>query len=112
MQKEHQEKHEYTDQNAWNDMEISNILHTEGIEKTREELIAMARAAKPTPEAIAGYQKLKEALQNSGLITSIANDLAVRPYRCGCRHGVPSPVSLFLPPEISRRHLRLKIISP
>ena len=59
--------YEYMDQNAWNDMEISNILHTDGIEKTREELIAMAGAAELTPETIAGYQKLNEVLQNSEL---------------------------------------------
>lgn len=57
--------YEYMDQNAWNDMAISNILHTEGIEKTKDELIAMAESAELTPETIADYKKLNEAIQNS-----------------------------------------------
>lgn len=59
--------YEYMDQNAWNDMEISNILHTEGIEKTKDELIAMAQSAELTPETIADYEKLNEAIQYSDL---------------------------------------------
>ncbi len=60
--------YEHMAPDAWNEMEISNILHTEGIEKTKSELISMAEAAELTPEMIAGYQKLNEALQDSGLI--------------------------------------------
>ena len=59
--------YEYTDQNAWNNMEISNIFNTEGIEKTKDELAAMAKAGELTPETITSYKNLNEAVQNSEL---------------------------------------------
>lgn len=59
--------YEYSNQNAWNDMEISNIFNTAGIEKTKDELVAMAKAGELSPETIASYKKLNEAIQNSEL---------------------------------------------
>ncbi len=57
--------YEYTNQNDWNNMEISNIFNTANLEKTKEELIAMAKAGELTPETITSYKNLNEAIQNS-----------------------------------------------
>lgn len=58
--------YEYTDQNTWNNMEIADIFNTEGIEKTKEELISLAEAGKLTPEYITqNFKTLNKAVQNS-----------------------------------------------
>lgn len=57
--------YEYTDPSAWNAIEISNIFNTEGIEKTKDELIAMAQSGKLTPETIDSYSNLNTAINNS-----------------------------------------------
>lgn len=59
--------YEYTNQNAWNNMEISNIFNTADIERTKEELIAMAASGELTPDTISSYAHLNEAIQNSEL---------------------------------------------
>ena len=59
--------YEYTNQNDWNNIEIADIFNSEGIEKTKEELIAMAKAGELAPDAIANYEKLNQAIQNSEL---------------------------------------------
>ena len=59
--------YEYTNQNDWNNIEIADIFNSEGIEKTKEELIAMAKAGELTPDAIANYEKLNQAIQDSEL---------------------------------------------
>ena len=57
--------YEYTNQNDWNNMEIENIFNTEGIEKTKEELIEMAKAGELTPETISSYKNLNNAIEES-----------------------------------------------
>ena len=57
--------YEHTDQSRWNDMQLSGIFSTQGIEKTKEELIEMAKAAEITPETLEGYPKLNQAIQDS-----------------------------------------------
>lgn len=59
--------YEYKDQNSWNEMEISDIFNTEGIEVTKEELLALAKAGELTPETIEGYTNLSKAIQDSEL---------------------------------------------
>lgn len=68
--------YEYTNQAGWNDMEISNIFGTEGIEKTKSELMAMAKEGTLTPEMISGYEKLNEAIQNSDIFLEEGQSLA------------------------------------
>lgn len=51
----------------WNDMEISNIFNSDGIEKTKDELIEMAQSGELTPETIASYKNLNGAIENSEL---------------------------------------------
>lgn len=59
--------YQYTDPNQWNSMQISDVFATEGIEKTKDELIEMAKAGELTPETISGYKNLNSAIQQSGL---------------------------------------------
>ena len=59
--------YEYTNQNDWNDMELANIFNTNGIEKTKDELIAMAKAGELSPETIESYENLNKAIQDSEL---------------------------------------------
>lgn len=59
--------YEYKSQNDWNNMEFSNIFATEGIEKTKAELIQMSKAGELTPEVIGGYKNLNNAIENSEL---------------------------------------------
>lgn len=57
--------YEYTNQSGWNEMELSGIFSTQGIEKTKDDLIEMAKAAELTPEMLASYPKLNQAIQDS-----------------------------------------------
>lgn len=60
--------YEYTDQSGWNDMQMSGIFSTQGIEKTKEELIELAEVEGLTPEKIASsFPKLDQAIQDSGI---------------------------------------------
>lgn len=68
--------YEYTNQAGWNDVEISSIFSTDGIEKTKSELIAMAKAGNLTPEVVSGYEKLNEAIQNSDIFLEEGQSLA------------------------------------
>ena len=43
-------------------MEIANIFNTNGIEKTKEELIAVAKSGELTRETIEGYTNLNNAI--------------------------------------------------
>jgi len=58
----------YTDPSQWNDTKISNIFSTEGLEKSKDELVAMAKSGELTPEVIQGYEKLHKELVDSNLI--------------------------------------------
>ena len=60
--------YESLDPNAWNELEISNILDSPGIERTKTELIEMAKVGKITPEMLKDYPKLNNAIKDSELI--------------------------------------------
>lgn len=60
--------YELTDPTAWNNIEVNAIFNTEGIEKTKSELVAMAKEGTLTPEMIEGYTNLNKALEDSELI--------------------------------------------
>ncbi len=57
--------YKYTDPNSWNGMEINDIFNTEGIEKTKDELIAMSKAGELSPETLEQYPKLNNAIKDS-----------------------------------------------
>ena len=59
--------YKYTNRNDWNNMEFNTVFHTEGIEKTKDELIAMAQTGKLTPQTLAVYKNLNAAIQDSEL---------------------------------------------
>ncbi len=65
------------DPNTWNSMQVDNIFSTEGIEKTKDELVAMAQSGELTPETINGYTNLNNAL---GETTLSAQDLCDELY--------------------------------
>ena len=61
--------YEYTDKNSWNNMEISNIFNTEGIEKTKEELISMYKSGElSSAEMLGQFPKLNQAIKESEII--------------------------------------------
>lgn len=65
------------DPNTWNSMQVDNIFSTDGIEKTKDELVAMAQSGELTPETIKGYTNLNNAL---GETTLSAQDLCNELY--------------------------------
>ena len=61
--------YQYYDPDAWNRIEIADILNTDGIETTKEELIKLSKSGQLTPETIESYAKLNQLLKESGLIS-------------------------------------------
>ncbi len=53
---------------SWNTIEINTILNTNGIEKTKEELISLAKSGELSPEVVLEYENLYDLIKNSGLI--------------------------------------------
>lgn len=67
--------YEYTDKNSWNNMEISNIFNTEGIEKTKEELISMYKSGElSSSEMLEQFPKLNQAIKESEIIAGEGSD--------------------------------------
>lgn len=67
--------YEYTDPNKWNSMEISNIFNTEGIEKTKEELISMYKSGElSSAEMLEQFPKLNQAIKESEIIAGEGSD--------------------------------------
>lgn len=60
--------YEYTDPNAWNNLEVSKIFNTEDIGTTKEELIELAKAGTLSPATLASYTALSNVVQDSELI--------------------------------------------
>lgn len=59
--------YKYTDPNAWTSMQIENVFNTEGIEKTKDELVEMAREGTLDENMIQSYSKLSDALEKNGV---------------------------------------------
>lgn len=67
--------YEYTDPNKWNNMEIANIFNTEGIEKTKEELISMYKSGElSSSEMLEQFPKLNQAIKESEIIAGEGSD--------------------------------------
>jgi len=60
--------YQYTDQDSWNQMEFADIFSSPDLEKTKDELVEMARSGELTPETLEKYQNLNNAIQESGLL--------------------------------------------
>ncbi len=67
--------YKYTDPNKWNNMEIANIFNTEGIEKTKEELISMYKSGElSSSEMLEQFPKLNQAIKESEIIAGEGSD--------------------------------------
>lgn len=55
------------DPNSWNSMQVDSIFDTAGIEKTKDELVKMAKVGELSPEVIKEYKILNEALDKTTL---------------------------------------------
>ncbi len=72
--------YEYTNSDKWNAMQIDNILNTEGIEKTKDQLIRMAAADELSPAKIAvHFPNLYKAIRDSHMT---AQELCDEIYAC------------------------------
>ncbi|MCM1100149.1 MAG: hypothetical protein NC079_00640 [Clostridium sp.] len=60
---------------TWNSLEFDSIFDTKGLEKTKEELIAMAKAGELSPEVLQSFPKLNAAIRDSELIVSEGSDI-------------------------------------
>ncbi|MBD5538321.1 MAG: hypothetical protein HDQ99_22300, partial [Lachnospiraceae bacterium] len=67
--------YEIYDPATWNSLEFDSIFDTDGIEKTKEELIALQKAGKLSPEVLQSYPKLCEAIEESGIIAGEESDI-------------------------------------
>ncbi|MDE7016039.1 MAG: hypothetical protein K2P65_00490, partial [Lachnospiraceae bacterium] len=93
--------YEYRDPDAWKSMQIENVLDTVGIEKTREELINMAKEGALDEATIESYANLSAALEQNKIS---AGDLCAALTRLaaledntgsGIMHGEPAaPLSI------------------
>ena len=64
------------DSNTWKSMQIESIFDTEGIEKTKEELIKMVKAGEFDESTLQSYPKLSAALeQNKVSASELRNEL-------------------------------------
>ena len=59
--------YKYLDPTKYRDMQMSSIFDTEGIEKSKDELIEMAKAGKLDESTINGYKNLKTAMDENGV---------------------------------------------
>lgn len=56
------------DPNKWNDWEIQDIFNTEGIEKTKDDLISLAEAGKLDENVLLGFKNLSTAISECDLV--------------------------------------------
>lgn len=64
------------DPNTWKSMQIESVFDTEGIEKTKEELVEMVKAGEFDESTLQSYPKLSEALeQNKVSASELRNEL-------------------------------------
>lgn len=56
------------DPNSWNEMQIDKLFTTDGIEKTKDELVEMAKEGTLDESTIQSYSKLNSTLENSNMI--------------------------------------------
>ncbi|MCI8281247.1 MAG: hypothetical protein HFI76_06045 [Lachnospiraceae bacterium] len=64
------------DPNTWKSMQIENVFDTEGIEKTKEELLEMVKAGEFDENTLQSYPKLSAALeQNKVSASELRNEL-------------------------------------
>ena len=68
-------------------MEISNIFNTEGIEKTKEELISMYKSGElSSAEMLGQFPKLNQAIKRKVRLLQVKAQLFIRKYSMRLRH--------------------------
>ncbi len=60
--------YDYTNPDEWNHIQLSSIINAEGLEKSKDDLLAMAKAGELTPDALSKWPKLNKSLAESDLI--------------------------------------------
>ena len=60
--------YQFTDPSTWNQIEFDDILNTDDLDVTKDELILMAKAGELTPETLEGYTNLNNAIKESQFI--------------------------------------------
>lgn len=60
--------YDYTNPDEWNHIQLSSIINAEGLEKSKDDLLAMAKAGELTPDALSKWPKLNKSLAESNLI--------------------------------------------
>ncbi|WP_143321623.1 phage tail tape measure protein [Clostridium sp. HBUAS56010] len=60
--------YQFTDPSAWNQIEFDQVFNTDGIEKTKDELVALAQAGKLDEDTLKGFPVLYGAISNGNLI--------------------------------------------
>lgn len=60
--------YDYTNPDEWNHIQLSSIINAEGLEKSKDDLLAMAKAGELTPDALSEWPKLNKSLAESDLI--------------------------------------------
>lgn len=68
--------YEKTDPNAWNNMAFADIFETEGIEKTKEDLIEMAKLGTLTTESLSDCPNLYNAILDNDLLRQDGQTIA------------------------------------
>lgn len=58
----------YVDKDLWNSIKLDDVFSTDGIEKTKSELIQMAKEGTLDESVLQSYAKLNQALKDSNLI--------------------------------------------
>ncbi len=85
--------YEYTANNAWKSMQIESVFNTEGIEKTKEELIGMVKAGTFDETTLQSYPKLSGALeQNKVSAGELRNELEALAKAEDNVQGHPIPI--------------------
>ena len=76
----------YKDTESWNEMEFSDIFSTDGLEKSKEELMAMANSGELTADDLNGFEHIRDALKDADLILENGQSkaMALYDYILGC----------------------------
>ena len=87
--------YEIVNPNEWNALEFDRIFNTKGIERTKEELINLAKAGELTPEKIGQWSNLSEAIQGLDLITKdgVTNTEEFINQLVACAQGAENSIS-------------------
>lgn len=68
--------YEYYSPATWNNLEFNSIFDTEGIEKTKDELVSMYKSGElSSAEMLEQFPKLNEAIKQSEMITGESSDV-------------------------------------